>query len=235
MKSCLCRSLNRLWLLGCLAVSAPSVACPPLEAISAKFSTQVCALPCTQPQHNDWTLWRSENRVETRSSSGQVGEIWRRDDQGRISFVYIEPAHQRGIEYNTIDLRLIGKVNSWEQLASIVAPAELEKLARVGGEIEFLGLMAQRYQGQLDGHTVEVVWLPKLKLAAQVIHTHPDRQITIELKSFLTEPEANMATSDADLVRYQLVDFADVGDMETNPAMAWLKRSAAPGHNHHHH
>jgi len=82
---------------------------------------------------------------------------------------------------------------------------------------------------------MEVVWLPDLQLAARVSVTDPDRQVTTELKAFL-EGEAPAAISDKALADFQLVDFADVGDMETNPSMTWLKQAmAAPGHEHHDH
>lgn len=234
MTSCLRISLNRLLGIACLVVSAPSPASADYEAVAAKFSTRTCALPCAQSRSGDWYLWRGENRVEIRSGSGQIGEIWRRDDNGHVSFVYVEPAHKRGIAYNATDLRLIGNIRPWARLASIIDPAELEKLEPVG-ETEFLGHKAQRYKGNLDKRSVEVVWIPHLQLAAQVINTYPDHQVTTELQSFLTGQESAAALSEADLIDYQLVDFADLGDMETNPSMAWLKQSAAPGHEHHHH
>lgn len=234
MTSCLRISFGSLLGIACLVVGATAVAGTDYQAVAAKFSTSTCALPCAQPRNGDWYLWRAENRVEIRSGSGQIGEIWRRDDQGRVSFVYVEPAHKRGIAYNATDLRLIGNIRPWERLASIIDPAELEKLEPVG-ETEFLGHKAQRYKGNLGKRAVEVVWIPHLQLAAQVINTYPDHQVTTELQSFLTGQESAAAVSEADLVDYQLVDFADVGDMETNPSMAWLKQSAAPGHEHHHH
>ncbi len=234
MRFCLRISPSGLLGIACLVISASSSAGTDYEAVAAKFSTRTCALPCAQSRSGEWYLWRNENRVEIRSGSGQIGEIWRRDDKGRISFVYVEPAHKRGIEYTATDLRLIGNSRPWERLASIIDPAELERL-EPAGETEFLGHRAQRYQGKLDERRVEVVWMPHLQLAAQVIHTYPDHQVTIELQSFLTGQESGAALSEADLADYQLVDFADVGDMETNPSMAWLKQSVAPGHEHHHH
>lgn len=234
MRFCLRIPLSGLLGIAWLVVSASSPASTDYEAVAAKFSTTTCTLPCAQPRRGEWYLWRNDNRVEIRSGSGQIGEIWRRDDQGRISFVYVEPAHQRGIEYTATDLRLIGNSRPWARLASIIDPAELEKL-EPAGETEVLGHRAQRYQGKLDERRVEVVWIPRLQLAARVVHIYPDRQVTIELQSFLTGQESDAALSDADLADYQLVDFADVGDMETNPSMAWLKQSVAPGHAHHHH
>jgi hypothetical protein len=211
-------------------------AAPTYADVAAHYSTTACAIPCVKPpQINDWYFWRSENRVEIRDATQDVGEIWRRDGKNRLSFVYVEPAHKRGIEYNTTDLRIIHHKRPWEQLASIVSPAELKKLSPAG-ETEVLGHKAQRYRGKIDQRTVEVVWVPDLQLATKVINTYPDRQVTTELKSFLSKQDGVAATSDDQLADYALVDFADLGDMETNASMAWLKQAtAAPGHETHEH
>lgn len=222
-----------------LALSGPSAAQPALaepqyETIAARFNTTTCALPCTTPRSSDWYLWRGENRVEVRAGSGEIGEIWRRDGKGRINFVYVEPAHQRGIEYTETDLRIIGHQRSWDRLASLVPPKELETLSPVG-ETEIFGHKAQRFSGKLDERTLEVTWVPDLQLAARISVTYPDRQVTTELKGLLDQ-DGVTAISDDVLATYQLVDFADLGDMETKESMAWLKQAAAaPGHEHHDH
>lgn len=220
--------------LSSLATAFPALAAPKYEDIAARFNTTTCAVPCTAPQSSDWYMWRSENRVEVRAESGEVGEIWRRDNKGRVNFVYVEPANKRGIEYNASDLRIIGHKRPWDRLASIVPPAELEKL-NPAGETEILGHTAQRYSGKLDQRTLEVIWIPDLQVAARVSVAYPDRQVTTELKGFLGKEDV-ASTSDDALAGYQLVDFSDLGDMETNESMAWLKQAAAaPGHEHHDH
>lgn len=218
-----------------LALFPLASAAPQYEDVAARYVTTTCAIPCDKPQNSSWYFWRGENRVEIRDGSSAVGEIWRRDGKGRLNFVYVEPAHQRGIEYNATDLRIINHKRPWDRLASIVSPAELGKLSPAG-DAEVLGHKAQRYSGKIDQRIVEVVWVPDLQLATKVINTYPDRQVTTELKSFLTQQDGVMATSDDQLAEYELVDFADLGDMETNASMAWLKQAtAAPGHETHEH
>ena len=212
-----------------------SIQAEPYENVAARFATTACAIPCEKPQQGSWYFWRGDNRVEIRDGSNDVGEIWRRDGKGRLNFVYVEPTHKRGIEYNASDLRIINHTRPWDQLASIVSPDELKKLSLVG-TTEVLGHKAQRYSGKIDKRTVEVVWVPDLQLAAKVTNTYPDRRVTTELQSFLTPQDAVTATTDTQLANYALVDFADLGDMETKESMAWLKQvTAAPGHETHEH
>lgn len=219
-----------LWTLPASAGTSPQYA-----DVAAHYVTTTCANPCLQAHHSSWYFWRGENRVEIRDGSSAVGEIWRRDGKGRLSFVYVEPGHQRGIEYNATDLRIINHKRSWDQLASIVSQPELKRLKPVG-VTEVLGHMAQLYRGTIDNRMVEVVWVPDLQLATKITNTYPDRQVTTELKSFLTPKDGMAATSDDQLANYALVDFADLGDMETNASMAWLKQAtAAPGHETHEH
>lgn len=224
-----------LFACSALALTTLASTAPKYEDVAARYVTTACAIPCDKPQNSSWYFWRGENRVEIRDGSSEVGEIWRRDGKGRLNFVYVEPAHRRGIEYNATDLRIIHHKRPWDRLASIVSPSELKKLSPAG-DTEVLGHQAQRYRGKIDQRTVEVVWVPDLQLAAKVINTYPDRQVTTELKSFLTQQDGVMATSDDQLAEYELVDFADLGDMETNASMAWLKQAtAAPGHETHEH
>ncbi len=224
-----------LFAFSALALSTLASAAPPYEDVAARYVTTACAIPCDKPQDSNWYFWRGENRVEIRDASSEVGEIWRRDGKGRLNFIYVEPAHKRGIEYNATDLRIINQKRPWDRLAGIVSPAELKELSPAG-ETEVLGHKAQRYSGKLDKRTIEVVWEPDLQLAAKVINTYPDRRVTTELKSFLTKQDGVAATSDDQLADYELVDFADLGDMETNESMAWLKQATtAPGHETHEH
>ncbi len=232
------RFMLRAWLLFAISTFALSTlvnAAPQYADVAARYATTASAIPCEKPQDSSWYFWRGENRVEIRDGSNEVGEIWRRDGKGRLNFVYVEPAHKRGIEYNATDLRIINHKRPWDQLASIVAPAELEKLS-LAGDAEVLGHKAQRYSGKIDKRTVEVVWVPDLQLAVKVMNTYPDRQVMPELKSFLSKQDGVAATSDDQLADYALVDFADLGDMETNASMAWLKQATtAPGHETHEH
>lgn len=225
-----------LWFaLSLLFFSNQASAAPQYVDVAARYSTTACTIPCEKPQGSDWYFWRGENRVEIRNATQDVGEIWRRDGKKRLSFVYVEPAHKRGIEYNDTDLRMINHKRSWDRLASIVSSAEIEKLSLVD-ETEIMGHKAKRYSGKIDNRTVEVVWIPDLQLTAKVMNTYPDRQVTTELKSFLTRQDDVVATSDDQLSNYALVDFADLGDMETKESMAWLKQATmAPGHETHEH
>lgn len=225
-----------MWLaLSLLFIPNQASAAPQYVDVAARYSTTSCTIPCEKPQGSDWYFWRGENRVEIRNATQDVGEIWRRDGKKRLSFVYVEPAHKRGIEYNDTDLRMINHKHSWDRLASIVSPAEIEKLSLVD-ETEIMGHKAKRYSGKIDNRTVEVVWIPDLQLTAKVMNTYPDRQVTTELKSFLTRQDDAVATSDDQLSNYALVDFADLGDMETKESMAWLKQATmAPGHETHEH
>lgn len=220
------------------SVGATPSATPPAvtsDPLAARFTTSSCTLPCDQPASRDWYLWRAPDRVEIRTASGEVGEIWRRDDSGRIRFVYVEPVHKRGIEYTPADLRIIHHGRSWERLASIVAPAELAQLAP-GPALRYLGHPAQRYSGKIGARTLDVVWLPEQQLAAEVTQVERGREVKTVLVSLEPAAIAAAPLTEEALADFQLVDFSDIGDMETNTSMAWLKTvTVAPGHAPHEH
>ena len=209
---------------------------PPATAdLAARYATTVCGQPCDTPHTRQWYFWRGANRVEIRDAGNALGELWKRDGRGRLSYTYLEPAAKRGIEYNPTDLKIIGQTRSWPRLAGVVDPADLAKL-EPAGETEVLGHKAVVYRGALEGKQTEIVWLPDLALAARASYTSPQGRTVSELQAFLSGPEAPLPLDDSRLADFQLVDFTDVGDMETSPPMAWLKQArAAPGHEHHDH
>jgi hypothetical protein len=144
----------------------------------------------------------------------------------------LKPAHRRGIEYTPADLDKIQHRRPWEVLSGIVSPALLAKLA-LARETKVMGHEAKVFKGRQGDKQLEVVWLPGLQLAAKVTVTVGNRRSVSELRGFLVDTDAPSATIDAQLADYQLVDFADIGDMETSPAAVWLRQAAAPGHKHH--
>lgn len=211
-----------------LACSAAHAAAP---AVAARYLTTECAVPCAEPAQHPWLFWRSENRIEIRDAAGQLGELWTRDARGRVSYVYLEPAQQRGIAYNTTDLKLAGHKRGWEQLAGMIAPDELAGLA-AAGETTVNGRTASLYRGKRGDADLEVAWSNELQLALRIVVSHEGRRSVTEWQG-----EANAApTADSQLAAYDLVDFADLGDMETSPDKAWLKQvRAAPGQDAHEH
>lgn len=230
-------SLPRTLLLAAasLAIQSHAQAAADPQDVAARYVTTVCGQPCQTPESRQWLFWRGPDRVEIRDGTNALGELWKRDARGRVRYTYLEPAYQRGIEYSATDLEVIDFRRPWSALTGLVAPTELDRLVSAG-ETEVLGRPARIYRGRLSNGQVEVLWLPDLKLAARVTHTSTDRLTVHELQAFLTDQDAPSATTDAQLADYRLVDFADLGDMETSPGMAWLKRVvAAPGHPAHPH
>ena len=221
---------------GLLTLSLTAAAAAQISDIAAHYVTTTCEIPCADPKQSSWYFWRGENRVEIRDANHDVGEIWRRDNKGRLSFVYIEPAHKRGIAYNATDLQLIHNTRPWGRLISIVSPEELKQLTLAGETPGLNHQPAQIYKGKIDNRSVEVLWMPALQLATRITSIYPDRKVITELKSLLNAEDNIVATSEDQLASYALVDFSDLGDMETNESMAWLKQAtAAPGHETHTH
>lgn len=233
MRQRLIPSVFFLVMLSAQAFATPAT--PATPDISAEFVSTTCTNPCKTPQIRDWFFWRGQNRVEIRDASGALGELWTRDSKGRLSYIYLEPANKRGIEYNPTDLKIIGQQRNWDRLASLVSPQYLEKLKPVG-KTEVLGYQATIYEGKIKDSKTAVTWIPALALAARIAQTDADQTTISELKNIHIKNAPLSATSEAELATYQLVDFADVGDNETSPGMMWLKHATnAPGHEFHEH
>lgn len=231
-----------LTLLLCICVVASVAAVPPvadtptLPALAARFETALCALPCKDPKSRQWYLLRDARAIELRDDSAVYSELWRRYDDGRIDYVYLMHDERRGIEYSPADLDVIGRRPDWERIGALLSPQDLAQLT-AGAKGRHDGLETQRYTGTLRKAAVDVIWIPELALPASLEYRYPDRMITVRLLQRYPGKAPVALTDSKTLAHYQLVDYADVGDMEEDPqAQRWIRKAvAAPGHQHHEH
>lgn len=226
-----------LVLLCCSPVRAdvlpPAEASVALPAVTAHFETTQCAIPCKKPVSKRWYLLRDSRTLELRGEGAPFSEVWRRLADGRIDYVYVMHDERRAIEYSPVDLALIGRQPDWARIGALVSPADLERLKR-GAAGRHAGLTTRRYTGTLGPARVDVAWIPDLSLPARLQYRYPGQTVTIRLlRRHLGEPPVAPTTADT-LAGYQLVDYADIGDMEEDAqAQAWIRKAAAaPGHLH---
>lgn len=203
--------------------------------ISARYATSVCALPCEGSEKQEWFFWRRSNRIEIRDARENLGELWLKDrETSQVTYLHLLPRDRKAIEYNPTDLRLLQHNKSWDQLASMISPAQLQSMTPVE-RLEVFGYQAVRYVSDQQGVRREVVWVPELHLATYVARRSAAEEAVTELVE-MDETSPQQPTRAIDLLDYQIVDFADVGDMEHSRSHSWLTRTTlAPGHEFHDH
>ncbi|MCB5187763.1 hypothetical protein LG200_07045 [Methylobacillus caricis] len=223
-----------LLLLGCNVASADD-----LPVLNARFETSQCAIPCKKPVAREWIMMRDSNQLELRDVGASHSDLWQVQADGSLDYVYVMHNEKRAIDYNPVDLRLLGisaGMEKWQALSRLVTQEELSTLEKLAGKT-YQGMSTEVYRGKLDQVKTEVTWIPALQIPLQVQYHYPDRVVTVKLVQRFGQALPVEKTTYAVLQTYQHVDFTDIGDMEHDQsATAWLALAkGAPGVHVHHH
>jgi hypothetical protein len=199
-------------------VALPSIAC--------EFQT-VIEKPNTEPKSRTWRLWRSENEVETQEVGQSDAEAWERNPRGQITYYRVFHPEKRVIEYLPTDLAIKKNKPQWDRLCSIVSPDVLSQLKKTGEE-EVLGRRAARYEGEHAGAQMIVLWLEAEQLPALVKETRGEHVSTVTLKEL---HDLDAAPWPHGLGKgYEVIDFADLGDKESDPVLKQILKRVGHAH-----
>lgn len=148
----------------------------------------------------------------------QIGEWWLLADAKRPRFHRLFGEQQRRIDYTTGDLRALGvNVN----IASIESFAVAPLLGRLkAGEPLAACPAVRHYSGEINGSHYEVYWHPELKLPLLLAINNGKQQRRWQASALISE--AAVTQRFGQWQAYQPTDFADIGDMETDPFLAKL-------------
>jgi hypothetical protein len=188
----------------------------PLPAVACHFTSRVALQgQQSQVQEWDWYWWRQPDRVETRDAEGNTGQIWESSKTGQITYWRVLHKDKRIIEYTPGDLRALGQHPDWATVTRVIDPTLLTTKLRPVGKGEILGRQAQRYQGQGDGVEFEIWWLEQEQVPALVRQVSEHREETLRLKEIY--PLQKSPWTRSQIVDYMHLDYADLGDKESDP------------------
>jgi len=215
-----------------LSISQPSLAHSDIDA-QGRQQTPASSFECegltsdnidagyaifnNQPQsenkisNNHIRLIKSQNRVIYQKSPVTF-EAWDRNGE----YVRYFPQEQRSITYRPSDLRSLNMSYDLDQLFHLVSPNLKSKL-QPAESIERECFTVVQYRGQLDGQAIKLEWIESLSLPYQVTLGQGQQQITYRLisASKISNHQFDNLTRD-----YNDLDFADVGDSESDPFIA---------------
>jgi len=222
-----------------------------LPDVNARYETLSCHHPCKKVKKTTGWLMRTGIEVEYRNieKNGQLadfGEIWKRDNNGNMGYVYMMHKDQRAIEYLQDDLKLLGipsDEEKWQTVAQLITANELHLLSqRKIKTSSFKGFPTQAFYGKLKGAKVNVLWSQALNLPVKLEYSFPKSKVTMQLQEIFTSEDLSIdnkvpKTSEQTLASYQQVYFTDIGDMEqSDDAKEWIEKAhGAPGLHHHQH
>ncbi|MCB5190049.1 hypothetical protein LG198_04810 [Methylobacillus arboreus] len=229
-----------------LALLPELAAAETLPSLDARFETTQCAVPCQKPVKREWLMLREAGQVELRDVNAGNSELWQQQADGSLEYSYLIHGQKRAINYNPIDLRLLGinaDQNKWQALTRLVTANDLASLEKKPGQ-PYQQTPTEVYQGKLNGIETAITWIPALAIPLQVEYRYPRHEVTVKLVERYQGDKLPVAkTTEATLDAYQHVDFTDIGDMEHDKnALVWLAEAkGAPGvhvhqhgHNDHH-
>ena len=200
-------------------------------ALACRFKTTETLKDQTVTQQ-DWRLWRTRDRIETRNETTQTGEVWTRVSTNQIAHDKLFLADRTVLEYAPGELRAAQQRVDWDRLGGLVEAKVLARDFKPGGTTTILGRRAQQYQRKTASGTEEIWWLPAEQIAALIRRELPDRTVTTQLQEIY--PAGQPPWAPGSTAGFRTIDFADLGDMESDPFVRKITRQLGHSHEHAH-
>ncbi len=164
-----------------------------------------------------WRLWRATEEVESWQVGSKEGEVAGLDGAGGVHFRRVFHPERTEVFYSAMELKVLGKTRDWRQSYSLVAPEFLkEQLAPNGMEV-LLDTTLEKYEGTVDGRHWVVLWSAREQLAYR-LRVESERGVStttlLERYPLDKHPWERLRKRG-----YNSIDFADLGDSETNPVI----------------
>lgn len=175
-------------------------------------------------------VMRKGDRIEHRYLTRGITEVWTRASNGELEHWKVFQQAQRSVHYTAGDLRTIEAEPSWEQLATLISPADRAKL-KAKGTKRSGATKTTVLEGKLEHQQARLLWNEATGWAQELALGAGHHQKKYRLLS----AEACSPTSCAplDISRVREIEFADLGDMETDPFVRTFLATFA-GHAHAH-
>ncbi|MGZ8240641.1 MAG: hypothetical protein ACXWTK_03905 [Methylobacter sp.] len=175
-----------------------------------------------------WRFWRDSQQITIERPQLGMGELWQRNGQ---SVIHRKLYHgdQRAIEFQDDDLRMLETTPSWQKLALLLDQKLLAQLT--ASDLEWSdGYPTREYQGKVADTAWHVVIRMDLGLPLLIEREHEGFSERTELLHTYTLSAAPWQPTPT--AGYDVIDFADLGDKESDPFV--IKVQAQMGHDHHH-
>jgi hypothetical protein len=179
-----------------------------------------------------WFFWRTPDMIQTLDADGDYGEIWGRTVTGNIQYRKLYHADKTAVEYMFTDRPVNNMSFDWVKLSAMLSRQELDQLKRVK-KTRVLGRDAELRKGEINGQSLEVLWLPNEELPVSIVRKDKSGRMELHLVEITALSVARRKPVSAEEIsNYRHIDAADFGDMENDPFVK--KVLAAEGHRHHH-
>ncbi len=207
--------------IGISGREALSIADHDLPAIAGHYESSVTTTGIqTENMTREWFIWREPNQIEVFDKSSAGGEMWQLGKNGDVIYFAIYHDEKLVIEYTPGDLRVLHQTPEWHRLERVVDVDSLRSNLKVSCEAEIFGRCAHFYKGQIKGIEYEMWWLEREQMPAMIRQVYPDRTVTLTLKEIYPIHESPWPYGRHR--DYRHIDYADIGDRESDPVLKRL-------------
>ncbi|MEY8204651.1 MAG: hypothetical protein RPR40_06210 [Bermanella sp.] len=193
--------------------------CQPLQkAAKVQYSIET-RQPTGQQSRQDFTLWRTSQKVAHQYPLKSLSQQWTRSHDGRLTQTQYFEQDLRAIEFETQSPQDSSQAH-WQKKFQLISSQLIKAMDLVTSKGRACDLL-EYYQLEKDGVLHQLSWLPNKNLVSRY---------RISSAKMSKEWLLQSVNYDADLVadffnardHYQATDFADIGDHESDPVLSKL-------------
>lgn len=188
-----------------------------IEPLMAKYHE-------TQTQANskkierDITLVRHGNSVAIHYSDAHITELWTKLKNNRMVLTRYFNKHQRGISYEPTEMPKELRKSNWDDKFQLLSQHTIEAMTLTKTSDEHCEQQQTRTSKNKHG-TITLEWLPKQRLIKTYNATSHGKKSLLQLESVEHDAQA-INQYFATLEGFDTTDYADIGDMESDPFLS---------------
>ena len=214
------------WLAVAFAVNAQSE--PETIPVAASYQSQVFIDADNRLlSTKNWNLVRTARRIEVRE--GQTGAVWEKLNHDQISYTWLQHEQKMAVYYTPSDLKILDQQPQWTTLATLIEPELLAALELVDSDPAAAEPL-RVYRGHFGNSDFLLEWDQALQLPVTIIEHSGASRLEMRLQQVISSDQVPSSFTDIDA--YHDLDFADLGDNETDPVVRFLTHGSAVEHQH---
>lgn len=166
----------------------------------------------------DITLTRQGHSVAIHYSDANITDLWTKLKSGRMILTRYFNKHERGISYEPNEMPKEMRKNTWDDKFQLLHQEAIDAMTLKSTTKEACAQVQTR-TSKNKHNQVKLQWLPKQRLIAEYTANISGNQTSLVLESVDHNPR-HIKQYFAILEGFDTTDYADIGDMESDPFLS---------------